>query len=147
MNSHNFRQNGTTLLEALIAVLVISIGLLGVASTQLYSVKASHSSHLRTYALNQAENLIDAMRASRQGALNGELDDDCDTNVVGAMPVSCAMRTQWDADLITLLGPGAQGTVNWNDNIVTVTIQWNDSRGEADNDGNAQTTLTFTTEI
>lgn len=147
MKSHNVKQAGTTLLEALIAVLVISIGLLGVASTQLYSVKTSHSSHLRTYALNQAENLIDAMRASRQGALDGELDDNCDATVVGAMPVSCATRIQWDADLITLLGPGAQGNVNWNNNNVTVTIQWNDSRGEVDNNGNAQTTLTFTTEI
>lgn len=140
-------QSGTTLLEALIAVLIISIGLLGVASVQLYSVKASHSSHLRTHAINMAENLVDAMRSSRQAALAGEFDDNCIAAIAGAIPISCTTRITWDADLAQLLGPAAVGSVNWNDNNVTVSIQWIDSRGDSINDGAATTTLTFTTEI
>lgn len=141
-------QQGTTLLEALIATVIISIGLLGVAGVQLYSVKASHSSHLRTYAINHAESLMDAMRASRRAALAGDFDDECDDgHTEASMPLSCTVRTRWDNDLVTLLGPDANATVAWDDRQVTLSIDWNDSRGESNNDLIARTTLVFSTEI
>ncbi|MBS3746301.1 MAG: type IV pilus modification protein PilV [Wenzhouxiangellaceae bacterium] len=60
------RASGFTLLEVLITLLVISVGLVGMASMQLVSLKASHSSYYRSVvssiALNVEETLWASMR-------------------------------------------------------------------------------------
>ncbi|HET9843588.1 MAG TPA: type IV pilus modification protein PilV [Gammaproteobacteria bacterium] len=55
---------GFTLLEVLIAVVVFSVGLLGVAGLQILSLKLSHDSLLRTTATLLAKDMADRMRAN-----------------------------------------------------------------------------------
>ncbi|MBO9662412.1 type IV pilus modification protein PilV [Dokdonella sp.] len=58
------RSRGFTLLEVLIAVLVFSLGLLGVAGLMVLSVRANHSAYLRTQASFLAESMADRIRGS-----------------------------------------------------------------------------------
>ncbi len=58
------RINGFTLIEILITVLILSIGLLGLAGLQVSSMKSNHSSYLRSQATIMAYDIIDRMRAN-----------------------------------------------------------------------------------
>lgn len=60
---------GFTLVEVLVAVLVLSIGLLGVARLVLAAVKANDSAYFRGQATALAYSILDEMRANRAYAL------------------------------------------------------------------------------
>lgn len=64
-------QSGFTLVEVLVAVLVISIGLLGVARLVLAAVRANDSAYLRGQAAALAYSIVDQMQANRAAALAG----------------------------------------------------------------------------
>lgn len=55
---------GFTLLEVLVAIIVFSIGLLGLAGLQILGLKLSGDSLLRTVAAIQANDMIDRMKAN-----------------------------------------------------------------------------------
>ena len=58
------RQQGISLIELLVAILLISIGLLGLLSLQLSGVQSSHGSYLRSQATLLADDLIERIRAN-----------------------------------------------------------------------------------
>jgi type IV pilus assembly protein PilV len=60
---------GFTLLEVLIALLVMSIGLLGIGKMMMMSARANDSAYLRSQATALAYTMLDAMRANRATAL------------------------------------------------------------------------------
>lgn len=64
-------QRGVTLLEVLIAVFVLSIGLLGLATLQFKGLRNGQHSYQRSQAALLAFELTDFMRASRTQALAG----------------------------------------------------------------------------
>lgn len=70
---HRKAQNGFTLVEALVAILVFSIGLMGMAGLMVVSVKTNHSAYLRTQATFLAQSLADRIRSNRAAinAYNG----------------------------------------------------------------------------
>lgn len=66
---------GFTLLEVLIALLVFSLGLLGMAGLMAVSVRTNHSAYLRTQATFLAQSMADRMRANATWALWTHLYD------------------------------------------------------------------------
>jgi type IV pilus assembly protein PilV len=56
---------GFTLVEALIALLVLSIGMLGIAVLFVESLQAGRDAQLRTFAVSVAADLADRIRANR----------------------------------------------------------------------------------
>ncbi len=60
-------QQGISLLEVLISVLVLSVGLLGLGKLQLFSLKGSNNAHFRTIASILAADLGDRMRINSDG--------------------------------------------------------------------------------
>ena len=66
------RQQGLSLLEIMISVLVLSIGILGMATLQLQALKSNQSALTRTEATQYAYMINDMMRANRSAALNGQ---------------------------------------------------------------------------
>jgi type IV pilus assembly protein PilV len=62
---------GFTLIEVLIAIVIFSIGLLGIASLQIAGMRFTHGSQLRSVATLQAESIVDLMRANTFGVRNG----------------------------------------------------------------------------
>lgn len=60
-------QQGVSLLEVLISVLVLSVGLLGLGKLQLFSLKGSNDAHFHTVASFLASDLSDRMRINPDG--------------------------------------------------------------------------------
>jgi type IV pilus assembly protein PilV len=70
------RPRGFTILEVLIALLVFSLGLLGMAGLLVISVKTNHSAYLRTQASFMAQSMGDRMRANVPRVWAGDYDGD-----------------------------------------------------------------------
>ena len=66
---------GFTLLEVLIALLVLSIGLLGLAALQTLGLKFNHESYQRTQAVYQAYDMIDRIRANPTAKSSGSYNN------------------------------------------------------------------------
>ncbi|KEA64588.1 Type IV fimbrial biogenesis protein PilV [Marinobacterium lacunae] len=130
-------ERGSSLIEILVALLVISVGLLGVAGMLAYTVKGSQSSYLRSQATFLAYELTDAMRSAPDDARAGLFDDGC-----ADAGVACSFRQGWNARVVDWLGDGAAGAVSWDDDRLTVRLTWNDYRGEVvDDQGNDSTSI------
>ncbi len=61
------RQRGVSLIEVLMAVLIFSIGLIGLAGLLVISTRSNHAAYLRTQVTFLASNMADRMRANPMG--------------------------------------------------------------------------------
>lgn len=64
-------QAGASLIEILVAALILSLGLLGLAGMQARALRASISSEQRTQAIFLSHYLLDLMRVDQVSALQG----------------------------------------------------------------------------
>lgn len=71
-------QSGVTLIEALVTLLVISVGALGIASMQLAGLKYTSGSYARTQAVILADDMANRLKSNRVFAV--DLDDDGDVS-------------------------------------------------------------------
>lgn len=74
------RQAGFTLLEVLIALIIVSIGLLGVAAMQASTLKNAGSSKYRSAAISLTADMADRMRANIEGLVQGNMAVDTGYN-------------------------------------------------------------------
>ncbi|WP_455201821.1 type IV pilus modification protein PilV [Kaarinaea lacus] len=139
-------QSGFTIIEMLIAVLVISIGLLGMAGLQTSGIQQSHNSYLKTQASMLAYDMADRMRSNLQGVNAGNYDAvDSMDNPVTSKPGCISGNTacsstetatydiyQWtnkDAEgSIASLLPSGYGMVSENGGVFTITVLWDEAR-------------------
>ena len=66
------RMTGVSIVEVLVALVIISVGMLGIAGLYLSSLQAGRSANLRVQALNLASDLADRIRSNREGLGNYE---------------------------------------------------------------------------
>jgi type IV pilus assembly protein PilV len=150
---------GFTLIEVLVAALVLGIGLLGLAGLQSAGLRGNLSAIQRSMATQLADDIIDRIRANAQGAASYDnqagTGDDCLANLCSAAQTAGYDLTQWTAALAAQL-PSGSGTVcldgSPDDGIpgaagcdgggttYTVKIWWDDNRT-----GNPETFQRFTT--
>ena len=134
------KQKGFTLLEVLVAMVVLSVGLLGLAGLMGASMRNNQSASQRTQAAWLAYDVIDRMRGNRTAAI--ATTNNYNTAIGGAAcaftALACTDLTDWKATLANAL-PAGDGSVTVNSvtGATSVIIQWNDSRGTGGN--NAQT--------
>jgi type IV pilus assembly protein PilV len=119
---------GFTLIEALVALIVLSIGLLGVAGMQIAGLRANQSAASRTQASYLADDIIDRMRANNTNARSGAYNIAMGATVAGATTAALDVQA-WVAELLSLPSGKGQIQVDPVTNIATVTIQWFDTRG------------------
>jgi type IV pilus assembly protein PilV len=121
--------NGFSLLEVLIALVVLSIGLLGIAALQANSLKANQSAYQRTQAIFLAYDMMDRMRANRTAALAGQYDIAMGLTLTGST-LAVADTIDWQDNLVGTLLPSGQGSVDCTTTITfcTVIVQWDESR-------------------
>jgi type IV pilus assembly protein PilV len=128
------RRNGFTLLEVLVAMVVLSIGLLGLASMMASTMRNNHSAYHRSQATWLAYDIIDRMRVNRASALapsyNIALGVTPATPAGTPPPLSAVDVFDWKTQLGRSL-PAGDGsvTVTPATRAVTVIICWDDSRG------------------
>ncbi len=130
---------GFTLLEVLVALLVLSIGLLGLAGLQTFSLKFNAQSYQRTQATLLIDSMVDRMRANPDGVNNNiynnvPLGTPASTYTYAAgCPDACGNADelakydlyQW---LTAISAPGmltgGQGGISFDGTRHTVTIVW-----------------------
>jgi len=114
--SHLAHAGGFTLIEVLIAVLVLAVGLLGMAGLQVTGLRNNQSAYYRSQATQLAYDMADRMRANPVGLNNGNYNnqastnDNCVTNACSASQMAGYDLAQWASDLAAQL-PGGVGVV------------------------------------
>lgn len=141
------RQSGIGMIEVLIAVLVVSIGFLGMAALQAKALSTNNSAMARSMATVASYSILDAMRADLVSAEAGAYNT-APTVVANACPaagtsLSSIQLNQWCNQLGAALGAVATttGAVNCtNTGLCTITITFDDSRsGKAGTTGGTGT--------
>ena len=70
--SRRHAAHGFSLIEVLVALLVFSLGLLGIAALLVVSVRTNHSAYQRTQATHLADSMANRMRANSRAIWNGD---------------------------------------------------------------------------
>jgi type IV pilus assembly protein PilV len=69
MNTHT--QSGFSMIEVLVTMVILAIGLLGVAGLQIASVRNTHVAAQRSIATQQASDIVERMRANMGPFIGG----------------------------------------------------------------------------
>lgn len=157
--SRTRRAAGFTLIEALVALLTLSIGLLGIAGLQLAGVRSNQSAAWRSQASYLAYDILERMRlnpgaradyvvgleAGEEEAESEEGEEEGEEEEVVLDATAVEDVNAWKANLAATM-PSGDGTIALDpadDLMVTITVQWSDERG--DTAGTADgTPLSFT---
>ncbi|MGY1424264.1 type IV pilus modification protein PilV [Lysobacter sp. A289] len=141
LTSHRRKQSGTSLLEVLIAVLIMAVGMLGMAALQAVTLKNSNSSTARSQAVMQTYSLFDRLRLNRIAAMGGSYNVgwSCtsaadDPDVADDDSTDFSVFNGWLVNLQNELGPGTCGRIQCAADSCTVGVRWDDSRGTGDAD-------------
>ncbi|KZY63581.1 hypothetical protein A3735_25955, partial [Oleiphilus sp. HI0061] len=159
-------QRGFTLIEILVTIVILSIGLLGVASLQMQGLRNNQSAYLRSQASILVYDIADRMRANSVAAIAGRYDDFdssqttpsnplCSTSVAG-----CTAQNRADTDLFEwaqrlngtdesiILLPDARGTIARGlGNFFTIEVSWKESQWNDDEQNQQVTDQTFSVSL
>jgi type IV pilus assembly protein PilV len=133
-------QRGITMIEVLVTIVVLAIGLLGLAGLQLNSLRFTYSAYQNSQATIMTNDILDRMRANPTAAVTGAYNI-----AIGSTPsassctgagVNCSSANMAAADLfewkqaLAAVLPSGDGSVAQNGELYIITVQWDDSRGE-----------------
>lgn len=148
---------GFSLIEVLIALVILAVGLLGIAAMVSESLKSKDSSYYHTQALNLANAMLDRMRANRDAATSNGYDTQnstgggfggttflsppagyCkDTAAHSTAELAACDVGEWQHEIAVLLpafpsGAPAMGSISTSSisqmTQVQIAIEWNDQR-------------------
>lgn len=124
--------SGLTLLEVMIALLIFSIGLLGLAGLQAVGIKNNQISYSRTVASQLAYDLADRIRNNPDidySSTAASSSTNCITSTCTAGQMAAFDLFEWDALLTNPNSnlPRAQGFVERNGTTYTISIGWDEN--------------------
>lgn len=136
------RMAGFSMIEVLVALLVLAFGLLGFALLQTMNLRFTQSANFRTEATNLAYDLLDQMRANRYQAgqyagtggasfAAGSVTGVGCSRPVGNAATVAANIARWQCQVVEALGPTSSANVTYVNGNVQVTIVWGDQRWDA----------------
>lgn len=105
------RVSGFTLIEVLIALVILSIGMLGIAGLYVHSMQAGRTSLFRHHAITLAGDVADRIRANPRAAVAyaaGGANNNCVDGGIDCTPAQMAANDifQWDLQATDLLPNG-----------------------------------------
>lgn len=130
------KNNGFSMLEVLVTVLVLSFGLLGMAALIATGMRSNNIAHYRSLATQQTLDIADRMRANlagvRAGAYDGldattPTDPDCIVNNCTEAQMAVHDHFQWNSANSRLL-PNGSGTVTGDlANGFRINVSWTET--------------------
>jgi type IV pilus assembly protein PilV len=142
------RCGGLTLIEVMVTLVVISMGLLGVAALQIRTLRHNYDALMRSHASALADDIADRMRANsaavRPASGQSKYETKFDASSISSDDTSRAMRdlSEWKAAISARLPSGEGEVVVAEDTgLVTIRVRW----GERNDDPDAEK-ISFTTQ-
>jgi type IV pilus assembly protein PilV len=149
------RENGFTLIEVLVAMLIVAVGILGVAGMQVVSLQQNRNALLRDQALQSGNDILDRMRVNPLTDYAPVEVDDAPTSSANCLNNNCDRLemaefdiAQWkcglnpidaDGDVYAVCAeygilqgslPEGKGSIQRDGSVHAVTIEWvNDREG------------------
>jgi type IV pilus assembly protein PilV len=139
---------GFTLVEVMVSLVILSMGLLGIAKLVLFSAHSNDSAYLRSQATDLAYAILDDMRGNRAIAMAQGYD--VPINTAPAAPGSCvgtgcapAALATYDVNTwlsrLALALPSGTGSVTTTTTVApapagttaVITVQWDDSAAQS----------------
>jgi type IV pilus assembly protein PilV len=123
------KQHAFSLIEVLVSIVVIAIGLLGVAKIQANAIRYNHDAVLRAIATIQSNNMLDRLYANQVASSTGQYNalvgipsrpicTICSSQQIAQMDVH-----DWNTENAALL-PNGQGSVIKNGNITRIIVRY-----------------------
>jgi type IV pilus assembly protein PilV len=139
------RTRGISMVEALVALVIISVGMLGIAGLYLSSLQAGRSANLRMQAVNLASDLGDRIRANKRGVASYQASatttgksNDCATKTCTAVEIAENDLFIWKQGITTALPANANGQVTYTaatattPSRCTIMVVWREAGADAD---------------
>jgi type IV pilus assembly protein PilV len=125
------RQRGVSIIESMIALLVISIGLLGIASLQITAMRQNTTALNHSQAVWMGYNMADRVRANLSQFTNYAGVDTSQSYSQDCMGSSCsnaqmvtADAAEWATHVQGL--PGGRGMITGDATELAITVMWDD---------------------
>ena len=133
-------QQGFTLLEAMVALVVFSVGLLGLGALQLAGMGNNQAAMQQSIATHLAYDMAERIRSNAAGRKANLYDDftalpnnpNLCTMTEGCTPARVATTDnfQWQTDISNMLF-GGRGQVQGDGTEFTITVRWDPARSGA----------------
>lgn len=144
MKPSKYIQSGVSMVEVLVALIVMSVGMLGIASLYVTALQAKTTSGSRMKAVNLAYDMADRIRANRFGATSYALAANATPAAVNCVAANCTPEQMAGSDLFlwnaVLNNPttGLPGTIvrsiavtAGTPNVITINLQWSEMNSGA----------------
>lgn len=127
---------GMSLIEVMVSVLILAVGLLGIAAMQALALRSGQGSLESTQAVMATNSMLESIRANRTQADSYNMGKTCATPAVGTTLV-VNDKAAWISTLKSTIGSGAADTTTCgqiancddaNATNCTITVFWDDSR-------------------
>ncbi len=129
---------GFSLVEVMVAMVIFSIGLLGLAGLQSLGISNNQTAFLRTAAMQQASNMADRMRDNIAGVDAGDYDaitlasmptlgsfTNCLSNSCTTSELAAFDEFEWNTNNANQL-PSGRGSVQRVGNQFVICVMWNE---------------------
>ncbi len=128
-------QRGFTLVEVMVALVIFTISLLGLAGLQAAALRDNHLANQNTIATQLAEDMAERIRANPPGISNGDYsaisvqpgEQDCYGGSCTSGQIAQMDAYQWFAAIQSTL-PSGTGTVTASGSQFTITVMWDQER-------------------
>lgn len=121
---HRRHEHGTTMIEVLVTIVVVSIGLLGYAGLLANGQKSNLTAYWHAQATMQAYDIIECMRANRAEAVTTAAYNIGVGVAAAGSTVAKSDLIRWKAALASALPSGDGGVTVTLDGKATIDIRW-----------------------
>jgi type IV pilus assembly protein PilV len=121
-------------MEVLVSMLILGIGLLGMAGLQMVGLRNNQMAYLRSQATQLAYDMSDRMRANATALASYTglgTTDNCVTSTCSVTQMAGYDVKQWK-DTVAAQLPGGAGTVTSAGGIYSITVSWTEKDASGD---------------